>query len=219
MRKPRVMRKGNTLMKSVLLRNNPLFLRNTFQEEGRWGIPVIKRQELPLDNLRILSYNNTAKKANPLQKQFGVHFFVDDQRFEQVYNFPERSYKRLSQYKFLLTPDFSLYREMSPWQRINGIGRSRWCGAFWQSKGSIVIPTISWSTAESFDYAFDGIEQHSIVAIGMIGCKNSKRTFLDGFFAMKEKIQPSHIICIGNPFAEMKSSNLSVIDYANSWRG
>ena len=54
--------------------------------------------------------------------------------------------------------------------KINGI---LWCGAYWQSKGLTVIPTISWSTPSSYDFCFDGVEENSIVAVGMIGCKQN----------------------------------------------
>ena len=88
-------------------------------------------------------------------------------------------------------------------------------GAYWQSKGRIVIPTISWSDARSFEFCFDGVETGSTVAIGMIGCKRNKLHFLRGFWAMVEKIDPSQIICFGTPFPEMQG-NLVVVDYRDS---
>ena len=205
-------------MKSYTFRNQPLFLRNTFQGIGRWSLPIIRRQDIELVNLNLISYNNTRYNEAPMFRDFAVHFFVDDKRFEIVYEQPELSFEKLRQYKILLTPDFSLYGEMQPWRRIENVGKSRWCGAFWQSKGAFVIPTISWSTPESFDYAFDGIETGSCVAIGMIGCKHSKRNFLTGYHAMQERIKPQTIICFGSPFQEMQQDNLIIIDYINTWR-
>jgi len=205
-------------MKSYTFRNQPLFLRNSFQGTGRWSLPIVKKQHIKLDHLNLLSYNNTRYNEAPMFRDFAVHFFVDDKRFESVYDQPERSYEKLKQYKILFTPDFSLYGEMQPWRRIENVGKSRWCGAFWQSKGAIVIPTISWSTPESYDYTFDGVEIGSYVAIGMIGCRKSKKHFLNGFFTMCDRIQPKSIICFGTPFQEMLSDKLIIIDYVNSWR-
>lgn len=42
----------------------------------------------------------------------GVHSFLDDYRFEQVYSKPVSSFNRIKNYKFLLSPDFSTYKEM-----------------------------------------------------------------------------------------------------------
>ncbi len=120
---------------------------------------------------------------------------------------------KLSQYDFLLTPDFSAYADMDLWRQLESISHSRWCGAYWQSKGLKVYPTITWSTTRSFDFCFDGIEKNAPVAIGMIGCKlNNKLNFLRGYNAMLEKIQPEKIICFGEPFKEMKG-NIIKINY------
>lgn len=101
---------------------------------------------------------------------------------------------------------------MDFWRQLESIAHSRWCGAFWQDQGLIVIPTISWSTPESYDFCFDAVEQGSIVAIGMIGCKRSKEEFLAGYNEMIKRIQPTAIICFGKPFAEMQG-NIIVVDY------
>ncbi len=77
-----------------------------------------------------------------------------------------------------------------------------------------VIPTISWGNTQTFEFCFDGVEQGSIVAIGMIGCKPSKFGFMHGYNAMLEKIKPSKIVCVGQPFPEMKG-NIIVVDYNN----
>lgn len=37
-------------MKSVIFRNGPLFLRNEFEVEGKWGFPIVRKQELNLNN-------------------------------------------------------------------------------------------------------------------------------------------------------------------------
>ncbi|MCR4805245.1 MAG: DUF4417 domain-containing protein, partial [Clostridia bacterium] len=47
--------------------------------------------------------------------------------------------------------------------------------------GLTVFPSICWSTARSFDFCFDGVEQHAVVAVGMIGSKRSRRNFLYGY--------------------------------------
>ena len=49
----------------------------------------------------------------------------------------------------------------------------------------------------------------------MIGCKHEKIGFLRGYETMLEKIEPSAIICLGSPFAEMQGNIIS-IDYLSS---
>ena len=104
---------------------------------------------------------------------------------------------------------------MDLWRQLESVAKNRWVGAFWQSKGKIVIPTISWSDARSFEFCFEGVEKGTIVAIGMIGCKQSKFNFMRGYNQMLKRIQPSKIICFGTPFPEMQG-NVIAIDYMAS---
>lgn len=201
-------------MTSKDIRNNPLFLRNEFEVEGKWGFPVIHKQELDLRNIELISCADVSKSdTKNLHK--GVHFFVDDFRFESLYKHPEKSIERYGKYKFLLTPDYSLYAEMNPWRQIESIGKARWVGAKWQSAGKIVIPTVSWGLTRTYEFCFDGIEKHSIVAIGMIGCKSNRKNFLRGYFQMMRSIEPEAVICFGQPFDEMDGNIISV-DYRKS---
>lgn len=201
-------------MTSKEFRNNPLFLRNEFEVEGRWGIPIIKKQQLDLENIELISCSDASKKdTKNLHK--GVHFFVDDFRFETIYNHPEKSLERFGRYRFLLTPDYSLYAEMNPWRQIESVGKARWVGAKWQAEGKTVVPTVGWGLARSFEFCFDGIQKNSIVAVGMIGCKRNKIDFLKGYNQMLSKIEPEAVICFGTPFDEM-NGNIIAVDYLSS---
>ncbi len=200
-------------MKSIEFRNNPLFLRNEHKAEGGWDYPIIKKQSLDLTNLQLISFSDiSSSDSKNLHK--GVHFFIDDWRFETLYNNPERSFRTLSRYRFVLSPDYSLYSEMPVWRQIESVGKSRWVGANWQQRGLIVIPTISWAQPRSFEYCFNGIEKHSIVAIGMIGCKKSRSSFMHGYNEMLNRIEPEAIICLGSPFPEMEG-NIVIVDYSS----
>lgn len=204
-------------MKTVVFRNSPLFLRNEFAAESRWDFPIIKKQDLDLANLELISYSDiSSKDCRNLHK--GVHFFIDDWRFESLYDRPERSLETLAKYRFVLTPDYSLYAEMPLWRQIESIGKARWVGANWQKQGLIVVPTVSWARSQSFEFCFRGIEKHSIVAVGMIGCKKSPGSFLRGYNEMLNQIDPNAIICLGTPFTEMEGNIISV-DYASSRKG
>ena len=104
---------------------------------------------------------------------------------------------------------------MNYWRQLESVAKNRWVGAYWQSKGLTVIPTIAWSTPRSYEFCFDGVEKNGIVAIGMIGCKNNKLGFLRGYNAMLEKLNPESIIVFGTQFPEMQG-NIIAIDYRQS---
>ena len=202
-------------MTSKEMRNDPLFIRNSFIADGKWGLPLLKKQKIDTSDIKLIACSDTKANDREENKKFGVHFFVDDYRFNGIYDHPERTLQKYSQYKFLLTPDFSTYSDMNLWRQIESVAKNRWVGAYWQSKGLTVVPTISWGLSQSFEFCFDGVEKNSIVAIGMIGCKQTKIQFIRGYHAMLEKIQPSKIICFGTPFDEMQG-NIIEIDYMKS---
>ena len=202
-------------MTSKEMRNDSLFMRNDFVSEGKWGLPLIKQQAIDTSNIKLIACSDTKANDREENKKFGVHFFVDDYSFKGIYDNPERTFNKYAQYQFLLTPDFSTYTDMNLWRQLESVAKNRWVGAYWQSKGLTVIPTISWGQSQSFEFCFDGVENNSIVAIGMIGCKQTKIQFMRGYHAMLEKIQPSKIICFGTPFDEMQG-NIIEIDYMKS---
>lgn len=202
-------------MTSKSMRDNPLFMRNNFKSIGKWGIPLINKQELNTDEIMLVACSDTRKNDIVENKAKGVHFFVDDYRFQGVYDNPDRTFERYSQYAFLLSPDFSTYSDMDLWRQLESVSKNRWVGAYWQSKGLTVIPTVSWGLSQSYDFCFDGVEKGSIVAVGMVGCKQSKLHFMRGYSEMLKRIEPEKIICFGEPFKEMEG-NIITIDYRES---
>lgn len=204
-------------MTSIEMRQNPLFTRVMPNIVGKWNIPALCKESLPQGTIQLIACSDT-RSSDTLNKEKGVHFFVDDYRFESIYRFPEKSFPKFSQYRFLLTPDYSLYADMPMWRQIESVGKNRWCGAWWQARGMTVIPTVSWSNYLSYDFCFDGIEGGSCVAVGMIGCKGNRTGFMHGYDAMLERIQPENIICFGKPFKEMRG-NIIPIDYLTSRKG
>lgn len=150
-----------------------------------------------------------------------VHFFLDDYRFETVWSRPRKALQYLSKYQTLLTPDFSLFREYPLALQLWNTYRNRWCGAYWTSLGFTVIPTVSWSALESYDFCFAGLPQHSLLAVSTISTHkdpSDRAYFLIGFEAMLETLSPSCVLCYGQIHPEM-SSMVEVKCYPARWQG
>ena len=175
-------------------------MRNSFDVQGRWNIPLVHKQEVDTRAVSLIACSDTRSQDNTANRKNGVHFFVDDYRFEGIYAHPERTLAKYSQYAFLLTPDFSTYADMDLWRQIESVAKNRWVGAFCQS---------------SFDFCFDGVEKNGIVAVSTLGCRKSKHSFLCGYEAMLNKLSPQTIICFGEPFPEMQGNIVFVDDRAS----
>ena len=194
---------------SSVRRRDPMFLRNQFPGFGKWGIPFVRKQSVDLDNIGLIACTNT---VFPDDENFdlGVHFFVDDFRFLDIYDHPEKTLAKFKQYRFCCTPDCSVYGEMSPWRQMESVARSRWIGAFWQSKGMIVVPTVSWDSYASFEFCFDGIEEGSVVVVATYGCRQGRAGFLRGYSEMLKRVRPEAVICYGQPFPGMPGRIIAI---------
>lgn len=108
-------------MNSFQYRNKATFLRNGLETSNSYGIPLIRPQSINLCNVELIGFNRT-KLHDSKSNNRGVHFYLDDYQFERVYNNPYRYIDKLSQYRFVLSPDFSLYLEMPTWRQISILG-------------------------------------------------------------------------------------------------
>ena len=195
-------------MTSEEFRTNPLLLRNQFERTGTFEIPLICKNELTLENLSLIGYD----KISSGKSHQVVHFFLDDYKFESLWNNPEPRIGKLSVFRAVLSPQFSIYSEMPIAVQIHNTFRSRWCGAYLQSKGIQVIPSVVWGEADTFWFCFDGIEKGSIVAVSTVGIRNEKDLFMAGYRELIKRIEPSAILCYGKPFEEM-SGNVIYVSY------
>lgn len=62
------------------------------------------------------------------------------------------------------------------------------------------IPTIAWSTPESFEWCFDGEPTNGIVAVSSVGIMNSRRKkelFMAGYNEMLSRLSPETILFYG----------------------
>lgn len=181
-------------------------------EADFWQMPVIKNNGyIPKDLIGF----NYAKSSE--EKNCGIHFYVDDYQFERIWNSPDKYIEVLMDYDCILSPDFSLYMDMPMPMKIWNIYRSRFIGAYYQSKGLRVIPTISWAEKETFSFCFKGIPKGSIVSISTIGVKQDKdalQIWKDGVTEMIKQIEPSCILVYGGEL-EFDYGDIKIIYFNN----
>ena len=124
----------------------------------------------------------------------GVHFFVDDYIFERTWHDPRRYALLLSEFKAAMTPDFSLFTDYPRAVQIYNHYRKHLIGAYWQSMGITVIPSICWSDHDSFEWCFDGEPVGGCVAVSSVGPQKSptaRALFMDGYNEMPRQLKPA----------------------------
>lgn len=179
------------------MRNYENLERRNFDGVGEYGIPELHSVLFEGDS-EFIGFNYAASCKNKSEKS--VHFFIDDYQFARLWNNPDRYTRMLSKFRYVLTPDFSTYTDFPKAIQIYNHYRKHWIGAYLQESGCKVIPTISWSTPDSFEWGFDGEPKGGTVAVSSVGCMNGKekrRLFLEGYEAMIDKLHPESIIFYG----------------------
>lgn len=200
-------------------RNYENVQRTLFNGVGCYEIPMIEPTQF--DNAEFIGFNY-AKNAKNAKNAYGkaVHFFLDDYQFNRVWTNPDRYIPMLQKFKYVLTPDFSLYTDFPKPLQIYNHYRKHWLGAYWQIHGINVIPTICWSDKDSFEWCFDGEPMQSVVAVSSVGTQNSKekkQCFLNGYMEMLERLQPTKIIFYGGVPDECKGSVVHITQFSEKW--
>lgn len=192
---------------------DPLNLFAVWKKSAKYGIPVLKPCDLVPETLA--AWNNPRSRANAAENG-AIHFFLDDYRFETVWNKPARSFQRIQEVGAALTPDFSIWPEMPEAIQLWNIYRSRWCGVYWQHYGIKVIPTVSWGRPNTFDFAFEGLPERSVLAVGSVGVRNAeaRQVFKDGLSELVDRVQPSLLLSYGTLPC---SVNAEVREYPTVW--
>ena len=197
-------------------RNYENVQRMLFNGIGEYDIPQI--ESIQFNNAEFIGFNYARNAKEPENK--AVHFFLDDYQFTRVWTEPDRYIPMLQRFKYVLTPDFSLYTDFPKPLQIYNHYRKHWIGAYWQMYGINVIPTICWSDQKSFEWCFDGEPTQSVVAVSSVGTQNNKekkRCFLDGYHEMVERLQPTQIIFYGRVPYECKKNIIHIKQFSEKW--
>lgn len=176
--------------------------RRIFDGVGEYGIPQFEPIRYETD-CEFIPFNYAKSCKNRENK--GIHFFIDDYQFNRLWTNIDCYVDMLSRFRYVMTPDFSTYTDFPKAIQIYNHYRKHWVGAYLQEAGIKMIPTISWSTPDTFEWCFDGEPTHSAIAVSSVGATNSKtkkELFLAGYNAMMERLEPEIILFYGKPLAE-----------------
>lgn len=136
-----------------------------------------------------------------------VSFYEHDVKFSEILQSPEAYLDDFRRFQGIISPDFSLYRDMPLLAQMANTYRNRALACFFQKNGIRVIPNVRWSDERSYTtqvfperFAFLGLPQHSMVSIGTYGCIRGRENcyhFRAGLEAMIETLLPEAVLVYG----------------------
>ena len=129
-----------------------------------------------------------------------VHFYEDAYKIERLWNNPRRYIGKLKRFNGLISPDFSLYRDMPLVMQQWNTYRGKAIGHWWQSLGLTVLPNVRYSDERSYEFCCNGVHKHSIICVGSYGnlrLRENKHFFKLGLRFIVHELEPSGIVVYG----------------------
>lgn len=164
---------------------------------GPFDIPVLAPTSY--EPCEFIGFNQHNSCQN--RERHGLHFFLDDYQFIRIWDRIDNYLPLFQRFRFVLSPDFSLYEDFPEALQIYNHYRKHWIGAYLQDHGVAVIPTIAWSGLHSFSWCFDGEPVGGAVAVSSLGTqvdRMAKELFLQGYQEMLDRLHPDTVLLYGS---------------------
>lgn len=149
-----------------------------------------------------------------------IHFYEDDAEFERIWNRPNVYLHILKKFRGVISPDFSIYRDMPLVMQQWNIYRSRAIGHWLQENSIPVIPNIRYGDERTFEISCAGINKHGIIAVGSHGCiklLDDRKYFANGLSYVVDKLEPTTIVIYGTApdkiFAQYKEMGIEILQF------
>ena len=153
-----------------------------------------------------------------------VMFYEHDVKFERFWNNPKQYLEKLKKFKGVISPDFSLYRNMPLVMQQWNTYRSRALAVWLQKNDVELIPNVRFNDERTYDFCFDGIEKYKTIAVGTHGCiknKIDKDYFKKGLAELVKRLSPKTIIVYGatpdDIFKTYKDAGIEIISFESEF--
>lgn len=186
---------------------------------GKFGFPALDRADyIPKNPVSFVECRTKRRKDNKW-----LHFYAEDANFECLWQRPHGYVGMLKRFAGVISPDFSMYGDLPLPYQIWNCFRNR-ALAFWiQQLGIRTVLSVSWSDSSSFEWCFDGLPQGGTVSVSGNGCyfnRYSRARFIQGYYAMTERLRPDVVIGVGYIPSELKKrSELLILPGYSQQRG
>lgn len=171
------------------------YLVSSADYDGDLEIPTLHSSRL-LPN-KLIPFSHALRTKNFEQ---WVHFYEHDENFIRVWRQPRKYLSVLQKFYGVISPDFSLQRNMPLIMQAWSVYMGRSLANFWQNNGIEVIPNVRFNSPRTYDFTFSGLEQNANLAIGTLGClkdKENRQYFINGLDAMMKRLRPKNLIVYG----------------------
>ena len=162
------------------------------------GFPI-----LPAVNTRpkdTVDFGESFSRILKGHRKLNVNFYIDDEKFQKLWNNPDKYLEHLTCFHSVCGLDFSIDTQMPLVMQYWNKYRSMALDWYLSLNGITVIPSVNILPYEGREWLLDGIPQRSVVSCctnGRIRSKRAREEFCEGFYQMCGKLQPLRVVIIG----------------------
>ncbi len=193
------------------------FLVSEARYGGKFELPAIKTSSLLPES--VIPFSKAMNKSCKCFDSWIV-FYEHDNGFERLWHNPKAYLSKLKKFKGIISPDFSLYRNMPLAMQIWNTYRGRALAAWLQRNGVEIIPNVRFNDERTYEFCFDGIEKNKTVAVSSHGCirgKENRLYFKLGLARLVAVLSPKTIIVYGRApddiFKPYKDRGINIIAF------
>ena len=171
------------------------FLVKNATYSGKQEIPCLQKETAVPEKLILFSKAMSSKEFDAW-----ICFYEDDASFERFWSSPLKYLPILKRFAGVISPDFSLYRDMPLVMQEWNTYRSRALAHWLQENGVRVIPNIRWGDERTYELCCTGILKGGTIAVGSHGCiklRQEREPFKKGLDYVIKHICPETIVVYG----------------------
>lgn len=195
------------------------FLIKNATYSGEREIPCLQKETAVPEKLVLFSKAISSKEYDGW-----ICFYEDDVSFERLWNNPQRYLPILKRFSGVISPDFSVYRDMPLVMQEWNIYRSRALAHWLRQNGVRVIPNIRWGDERTYELCCTGISDGGTIAIGSHGCiklLQEREPFKKGLDYVVGQLHPDTIVVYGKApdsiFERYRESGISVKQFESGF--
>ncbi len=172
------------------------------KSSNHFGLPCLKgfipstvSKPLPFHEARAMW-----RKGKTLRGYF-IHFYIEDEKFDCIRRAPENYLEMLKSADFIISPDFSTYRNFPFPILLKNAFDNILFGAYYERNGVKVVSNTIWSTPLFYDILFSGQPKGSAICVSSnslnLRDKKGIKHWLHGYKEAIKRLNPALVIRLG----------------------
>lgn len=162
------------------------------------GFPkLLPVQAHPSDTIDFRSGLSRSLKGH---RKLNCNFYVDDEKFNSLYVNPDKYLEHLKCFESLCGLDFSIDTQMPLVMQYWNKYRSMALDWYLTLNGITVIPNVNIIPYDGREWLLDGLPRRSTVCCstnGRVRSKSAREEFCQGFYEMRERLEPTRVVVVG----------------------